>query len=91
MDRAAGPLELAVDPDQSEPEGRVPRRSDAWRSPRLYQKPEYEVRVTDREGTLDANGKLTVSIPTEVSEHRWDARYRWKPASPMQATAKSPA
>ncbi|HTM48996.1 MAG TPA: MG2 domain-containing protein [Bryobacteraceae bacterium] len=32
--------------------------------------------VLEESGQLDADGKLTVSIPTEVSAQRWDMRYR---------------
>ena len=32
--------------------------------------------VIEESGQLDADGKLTVSIPTEVSDRKWDMRYR---------------
>ena len=32
--------------------------------------------LSDEQGTLDGEGKLTVTIPTAVDEHAWDARYR---------------
>lgn len=32
--------------------------------------------LSDIEGTLDADGKLTVTIPTQVSDHSYDYRYR---------------
>jgi uncharacterized protein YfaS (alpha-2-macroglobulin family) len=32
--------------------------------------------VSEQAGRLDADGKLTVSIPTEVSKQKWDMRYR---------------
>lgn len=32
--------------------------------------------LSDEEGKLHADGKLTISIPTAVDEHKWDARYR---------------
>ena len=33
-------------------------------------------RSSEESGQLDADGKLSVSIPTEVSEQKWDMRYR---------------
>lgn len=32
--------------------------------------------IAEESGQLDADGKLSVSIPTEVSEQKWDMRYR---------------
>ena len=32
--------------------------------------------ILEESGQLDADGKLTVSIPTEISEQKWDMRYR---------------
>ncbi len=32
--------------------------------------------MSEESGKLDADGKLTVSIPTEIDQRNWDMRYR---------------
>jgi alpha-2-macroglobulin len=32
--------------------------------------------VSDQEATLDADGKVTINVPTSVSDHKWDSLYR---------------
>ncbi|MGO9642920.1 MAG: alpha-2-macroglobulin family protein [Candidatus Acidiferrales bacterium] len=57
---------------EEEDEGSMPQGDDSAGDDQYY----AGEQVSEQSGTLDANGKLVVHIPTQVDEHHHDVRYR---------------
>ncbi len=53
-----------------------PEDDDSGYDPNAASDDESGDQLSDVDGILDADGKLTISFPTQLSEHKFDSRYR---------------